>query len=208
MGGVDEARATTHSLIVERGQGGREAIGPASKGGITMADIVKREDVGNQLIKRDLGEVARHPMHLMRELARDPFQALRDLMSWDPFREMVPVGRGALRWSPDFEIRETKDSYVFKADLPGTKKDDLDISLVGNRLAVTGKREEEVETKDDTYFACERTYGSFTRTFTLPDTADTEHISSELRDGVLTLVIPKKEGAQARKIDVRTGEKS
>jgi len=173
-----------------------------------MADLVKRENEPRRdLVRRDLGDLAREPFELMRELVRDPYQWFRDFMR-DPFRTMVPLRTGVRRWSPDFDVRETKDSYVFKADLPGAKKEDLDISLTGNRLEVTGKREEESETQEDTYYACERTYGSFTRSFTLPDTADTEHVSSELRDGVLTLVVPKRAGSAARKIEVRTGEKS
>jgi HSP20 family protein len=143
----------------------------------------------------------------MREFARDPFQAMRELMRWDPFRSMAPFNRGERGWAPDFEVRETKDSFVFKADLPGTNKDDLDISIVGNRLQVSGKREEEEETREDTYYAYERSYGTFTRTFTLPDAADTEHISSNLKDGVLTLVVPKTTESKARKIQIGSGEK-
>lgn len=166
---------------------------------------IAREPTGRNLFARDLW--ARDPFQIMREFARNPFEMMRDLMRWDPFGEMAPITSGARRWSPDFEVRETKSSYVFKADLPGTKKEDLDISLVGNRLQVSGRRDEEEEARDDTYYAYERNYGSFTRTFTLPDTADTEHVSSELRDGVLTLVVPKKPEAQPRKIQIGTGEK-
>src|SRR5690606_9467907 len=150
--------------------------------------------------------IFRDPFHLMRELSRNPFQLMQNLMRWDPFAEMTPIS-GVRAWSPDFEVRETKDAYVFKADLPGAKREDIDVSLVGNRLQVSGKRDEEEETKDDCYYAYERNYGSFTRVFTLPDTADTEHISSELRDGVLTLVVPKKPEAQPRKIQIGAGEK-
>ena len=161
-----------------------------------------------ELVRREPTQVvSREPYLQLRDLMRNPFEAMRDLMRWDPFREIAPLTRGGRAWSPDFEIRETKDSYVFKADLPGAKKEDIDISVVGNRLQVSGKREEEEETQDDTYYAYERSYGTFTRTFTLPDTADTEHISSKFSDGVLTLVVPKTAESKARKIQIGSGEK-
>jgi HSP20 family protein len=137
------------------------------------------------------------------------FPSMRDLLRWDPFREMAPLWnrfeRGAAEWMPSFEVRETQDSYVFKADLPGVKKEDVDVSLRGNRLQISGKRESEKENKDDTYYTYERSYGSFTRAFTLPAEIDAEHVHSELKDGVLTLAIPKKAAAQARKIPIGTG---
>jgi HSP20 family protein len=94
---------------------------------------------------------------------------------------------------------------VFKADLPGVKKEELEITTTGNRLQISGKRETERETKNDTVYAYERQSGSFTRSFTLPDGADVEHAKSELKDGVLSLVIPKKPGAQAKKIAISSG---
>jgi len=172
-----------------------------------MAEVSKREQKRErEIARRESTQAIRDPLLRMRELARDPFQLMRDFMRGDPFREIAPLTGGEW-WSPDFEVRETKDAYVFKADLPGAKKEDIDISLHGNRLQITGKREETEETREDTYFACERRYGSFARSFTLPDTADTEHIKSELRDGVLSLVIPKKTEAQPRKIAIGTDEK-
>jgi len=180
-----------------------------------MADIVKkdqdkkegkREAVEGQIVSRDTSQLARHPLQLVRELARDPGQVLRDLVRWDPFRDLAPLFSGHM-WAPDFEVRETKDAYVIKGDLPGAKEADLEVSLVGNRLQVAGKREEEQESKDDTFFAFERSYGTFRRTFTLPDTADIDHITSELSDGVLTLVVPKNAESQKRKIPIGAREK-
>ncbi len=167
----------------------------------------EKQEQRGELVRREPKQVSREPFQRMRELMRDPFEAMRELMRWDPFREIAPLTKGGVAWSPDFEIRETKDSYVFKADLPGAKKEDIDVSLVGNRLRVSGKREEEEETEEDTYYAYERSYGSFTRTFTLPDTADTEHISTNFSNGVLTLVVPKTAESKARKIPIGSGEK-
>ncbi len=137
----------------------------------------------------------------------DPFRTMREWMRWDPFREMAPLFGRAEReagWMPAFEVRENPDAYVFKADLPGIEEKDLEVSLTGNRLQVTGKREQEQESKKDTYYAYERSFGSFTRTFTLPEGIDAEHCKSELKDGVWTLVVPKKPEMQAKKIPVAT----
>jgi HSP20 family protein len=134
----------------------------------------------------------------------DPFRAMRDMLRWDPFREMAPMSA----YSPSFDVTETKDSYVFKADVPGVKQDDLEITLTGNRLQITGKRDIETEEKKDTYYTYERQFGTFTRTFTLPEGIDTAHARSDLKDGVLTLVIPKIGEAQAKKIPIATGAKS
>lgn len=157
-----------------------------------MADLTKRESA-SQLS------------------TRDPFQMMRELMRWDPFREMAPFsfGPGIERgWNPSFDVRENKDGYVFKADLPGLKQEDISIQLIGNRLQISGKRDEEKETKEDTYYAFERSYGSFMRSFTLPDACDTEHIRTDLSEGVLTVVVPKKAEAQARNIPISAGKKS
>jgi len=137
----------------------------------------------------------------------DPFRAL---LRWDPFREMAPAFPTAPTWeratfSPSFDVTENKDGYVFKADVPGIKTEDLEIVTSGNRLQISGKRDAEHEAKTDTVFTYERQYGSFTRTFTLPDGADLEHAKSELKEGVLTLVIPKKPTAQTKKISISTG---
>jgi HSP20 family protein len=156
-----------------------------------MANIVKRSGNENQMEMWD------------------PFRAMRDLMRWDPFREMAPMLAAEREWMPAFVVREDKDAFHFKADLPGIKREDIEVSLAGNRLVVAGKREAEKETKDDTFYAFERSYGSFKRVFTLPEGIDPEHVTSELKDGVLTLVVPKKAEAQAKKIPIAApGSKS
>lgn len=139
----------------------------------------------------------------------DPFRMMRDMLQWDPFREMSPFlgGRGgeqALAWVPEFEVKETKDGYVFKADLPGVKESDLDISLSGNRLTVCGRREAEEKQEGETFYAYERSYGSFTRSFTLPDDVAADDVRAELKDGVLALVVPRRPEQQPRKIALKS----
>lgn len=147
-------------------------------------------------------------------LAREwePFRMMRDLLRWDPFREMAPIWSGEERaagsYIPTFEVKETKDGFVFKADVPGVKEQDLEVSLTGNRLTVSGKREAEREDKGDTYFTYERSYGSFTRSFTLPDGVDAEHVRADLKDGVLSLILPKRPEMKPKKIDVKASDKA
>ena len=140
----------------------------------------------------------------------DPFRLMRDFMSWDPFAEMAPSpGRASETiFLPRFEVKETKNTYVFKADLPGIDEKDLEISLTGNRLTVSGKREAENKEEGDTFYACERSYGSFSRSFTLPEGADADHAEAELRNGVLTLSMPKHPEHQPKRISIKgLGEK-
>jgi HSP20 family protein len=144
----------------------------------------------------------RDPIQLMRETLIDPLRMFAQFPSAFSGREMA--------WSPQFEIRERDDAFVFKADMPGMRAEDLDISLVGNQLQIAGKREQEREEGEGQYVAYERSYGSFTRTFSLPESADMDNIKSDLKDGELTLIVPKKAGArpQRRKIQISAGAKS
>jgi len=141
----------------------------------------------------------------------EPLRLMRDLMNWDPFGEMFPTTASRLEgpiFAPRFEVKETKDAYVFKADLPGIEEKDLEITLTGNRITVSGKREAERYEESDTYYTCERSYGSFSRSFTLPEGADFEHCEADLKHGVLTLAVHKKPEHQPKKISVKAlGEK-
>ncbi|HEU0035823.1 MAG TPA: HSP20 family small heat-shock protein [Kofleriaceae bacterium] len=134
---------------------------------------------------------------------------MRDMLRWDPFREMVPtswLGPGYPEpvFTPAFEVKETKDAFEFKADLPGVKEPDLEVKLTGNRLSVIGKRESEKEDKQDTYYTYERSYGSFQRLFTLPEGLDVDHVVAELKEGVLNIVIPKRPSEIAKTVAVKT----
>ena len=160
-----------------------------------MANLIRRSEPGTM-----------EPARLV-----DPFEIMNELMHWDPFRELGVVGGRTVAFVPSFEVKETKDGYVFKADLPGIKEKDLDISLTGTRLTVSGKREEEQKTEEERYFTYERSYGSFSRSFTLPEGVDSENVQAELKDGVLTLNLAKKPEVKARKIEVKAikpGEKA
>ena len=134
----------------------------------------------------------------------DPFNLMREMLNWDPFREMTPYfTEPKIAFYPDFEVKELKDAYLFKADLPGVKDNDIEVTVTGNRLNITGKREEEKEEKAENYYMRERSYGSFTRSFTLPEGADTNAIHADLKNGVLTIAIHKAPEVQAKKISVK-----
>jgi HSP20 family protein len=130
---------------------------------------------------------------------RDPFAVARELLSWDPFFS----GRPASNFSPAFEVKETTDAFVLKADIPGVAESDLDISVHNSVLTVSGARQAEERKEGESYALYERQFGSFSRSFSLPDMADGERIEAKLEHGVLTLTIGKKAEAKPRKIALK-----
>jgi len=136
--------------------------------------------------------------------ALHPLRTLREILSWDPFQEMAPLLPLEIqKVIPPFEVRETKDRFVFLADLPGVEAKDIEIFLTGNRLTVTGMRVDKVEKGEEgEYYARERIYGRFTRSFTLPEGADLDAVQAHLSAGVLTIVFPKFPAVQPKKIPV------
>jgi HSP20 family protein len=133
----------------------------------------------------------------------DPWERMRELMRWDPFSEMGRGRSGSNEMiAPAFDVRETEDAYLIEADLPGFDEDDVDVSVSGNRLTVSGKRENKSENKRESYYYSERSYGSFSRSFVLPDGTDSERIEADMKNGVLTLQVPKAAATQPRKIQL------
>ena len=129
--------------------------------------------------------------------SREPFSLFRQLAGWGEAE--------AAHWfSPALDAKETKDAYVFSLDLPGIEQKDVDISVKENILTISGKREHEETAEDDNYFACERSHGSFSRSFTLPRSADVEGVSADLKNGVLTVSVSKKPEAQPKQITIST----
>ncbi len=158
-----------------------------------MSNIAVRKENGNRMQSSQGGP------------EWDPSRLIRQFFGWDPFSEMTPyASEDRYSFAPAFEVKETKDGYLFKADMPGVKQEDLDVNITGNRLTVAGKREAEKREQTDTYYTVERSYGSFTRAFTLPEGIDAAAIHADLRDGVLTLAVPKKPEVQPKKIVVKT----
>jgi HSP20 family protein len=134
-----------------------------------------------------------------RSIARDPYSLARDLLGWDPFFTTRPSSA----FSPAFEVKETTDSFVLRADLPGVEEKDLDIAVHTGVLTVSGSRQSEERKEGESYALYERQYGSFTRSFSLPDMADGDRIDAKLDNGVLTLTIGKKAEAKPKKIAIK-----
>lgn len=140
------------------------------------------------------------------------------LVRWTPFTEMDRLsqamnrlfdntydnaGRAAqVTWSPAIDVTEDKDKIVLFADVPGLAEKDLDVQIEKDVLTLRGERT--LDRKTDGEFArrFERVSGSFVRSFTLPQTIDVEHVTAALKDGVLTLTLPKKPEAQPKKIGI------
>jgi HSP20 family protein len=147
------------------------------------------------------------PAPLARRFAEwDPFERMRELMQLDPFQDLPRrwlTDEATSLYSPRFDVREEKDGFVIQADLPGIKEEDVDVSITGNRLTVSGKREEEQVDESDSYYSRERTFGTFARSFTLPDNVDTDQIQANMQGGVLSLRIQKSAESQRKKIPLR-----
>lgn len=138
----------------------------------------------------------------------DPFERMIELMGLDRLADFAsPTREGGGGFIPRFEVKENRDAFIFKCDLPGVREEDIDIDLTGDRLTISGKREEEKRDESDRYYAYERSYGSFSRTFTLPEGVTAENVSADLKDGVLNVVLPKKPEAQPRRIPLTSGRK-
>jgi HSP20 family protein len=110
------------------------------------------------------------------------------------------VSWGPQAWVPPVDIYETDDALVLKAELPGVSKDDVSIEIHQNTLTLRGQRTHNAEVKEDRYHRVERAYGTFQRTFTLPNLVDQEKVQATYQDGVLELRLPKSEAAKPKRI--------
>ena len=139
------------------------------------------------------------------------------LVKFNPFRELAGMdrlfndtfdrfvedtgSRSNGTWSPSVDVSETETEVIFTAEFPGFEKDEIDISVNDGRLSISAERQF-TEEKDTKHHRVERWYGKFHRSFQLPKSADAEKISAHLKNGVLTLTLPKKEEAKPRQIPV------
>jgi HSP20 family protein len=113
------------------------------------------------------------------------------------------VLRGA--WSPSVDIFENKNEIVLEAELPGMNSEDVNISIENNVLTLHGERRFEKKDEIDNFHRVERSYGSFTRSFTLPPTVSSENANAEFQNGVLRLTLAKREEAKPRRIEIKAG---
>jgi HSP20 family protein len=113
-----------------------------------------------------------------------------------------PDGANLTPWAPAVDIFETEHNLVVKADLPDLKPEELDIQVENNILTIRGERKFEKKVDENNYLRVERSYGSFSRSFSLSNTVNTESIQADYKNGVLTLSIPKREEAKPKQIKV------
>ena len=148
---------------------------------------------------------------------------MSSLIRWEPFRDFYTLqnqinrvfgdrsqrpgtadeGLTAGPWTPQVDVYETNESIVLKADLPGMSQNDVEISVEGNTLTVKGERKFEKEVSEKEYYRMERSYGTFTRSFTLPPTVDSDKIDAAFSQGVLKITLPKKEESKPKQIKVK-----
>lgn len=148
---------------------------------------------------------------------------MKTLTMWNPFRELDEVqnrlgnffggtfprfgnGNGGLKladWSPEVDITEDDKEYLVKADLPEMKKEEIKVNVENGVLSVSGERKAEKEEKNKKFHRIERSYGSFMRSFSLPEDADGAKVSAEFKNGVLQVHLPKNPVAKPRTIDVK-----
>ena len=140
----------------------------------------------------------------------DPFRDLRNLQEEVNRLFTGNVGRsyddeGIARgsWSPSVDIYEGKDEIVLEAELPGMNREDFELTIENNVITLRGERRFEKKEDTDNYHRVERAYGSFTRSFTLPNTVTGEGASADYRNGVLRVTLPKREETKARRIEVK-----
>src|SRR5262245_28935373 len=147
------------------------------------------------------------------------------IVRWEPFRDLLSLQdrmnrifdeafRGTGRssgeedwalggsWAPVVDIYEQGNDIVLKAELPGVEAKDVDVRVENNVLTLRGERKFDNEVKRENYHRVERAYGSFSRSFTLPNVVDTDKIKAEFKDGVLRLTLPKKEEAKPKQISI------
>jgi HSP20 family protein len=117
-----------------------------------------------------------------------------------PWRRLVP---SEAVWVPELDIYEDENSIVVSADLPGMKADNIDVSVSGNMLSISGEKKKEEEKKGRSYYRLEKSSGSFSRRIELPSAVDSKKISASYKDGVLEVTLPKVEKAKPKKVKVQ-----
>ena len=145
------------------------------------------------------------------------------LIRWDPFRDLLSlqdrmnrifeesfpksrVFEGPLTtgvWSPAVDIYETETAIILKVELPGLSKDDISIEIKDNNLILRGERKFEKDIREENYHRIERSYGTFSRTFSLPNTIDRNKVDATFKDGILEITIPKAEETKPKQIEIK-----
>ena len=110
-------------------------------------------------------------------------------------------------WAPALDVFEKEDKFVVKAEIPGMKMEDIDVSVVGDTLTIKGEKTSESEVKEDDYYCCERSYGKFHRSIALPSSVDATKIDADYEDGILEVSLPKAPEVKPKKITISAKKK-
>ena len=127
-----------------------------------------------------------------------------DRLFEEPFSFLAPSTSFFEGWTPAVDIYEDNDKYVVKAALPGMKKEDIDVSLDGNTLTISGERKQEEQKQEGESYRSERFFGRFQRSITLPTAVQANKIEAAYKDGVLNVTLPKVEEAKPKQIQIKT----
>jgi len=150
---------------------------------------------------------------------------MNGITRWDPFHNLSTLQEQVNRlfdskfsrsgdtstltaWVPSVDVYETENELVIKADLPEIEEKDLDVRVENNMLTVRGERKFEQKVKEENYLRMERSYGAFSRSFSLPNTVDAQAVKAEYKDGVLSVTLPKRAESKPKqvKINVTNGK--
>jgi HSP20 family protein len=143
-----------------------------------------------------------------------PWRPFRDLEEWERrFDDLFgrPLSRLPVEekgWMPALDVFEKEDRFVVKAELPGMKEDDIDVSVVGDTLSIKGEKKTETEINEEDYYRCECSYGSFYRSIPIPSNVDANKIEASFEDGVLEVALPKSAKVKPKKIAVSAKKKA
>jgi HSP20 family protein len=173
-----------------------------------------------RLLKADNFHRFNHPI---RRLNLKKSNIMSALTTWNPIRELgnfenrlerlfgltFPLRNGekeamtVAQWTPLVDISEDANEYLVKAELPELKKEDVKVSVENGELTISGERKIEKEEKGKKFHRIERSYGSFLRSFTLPEAVSGDKVSAEFKDGLLTVHLPKDEKAKPKTVEVK-----
>lgn len=142
-----------------------------------------------------------HPFNDLRSLQNEVNRVFSGAFTQGDRDESIVRGS----WNPSVDIFENADQIVLEAELPGLKRDEFDLTVENNVITLRGERRFEKNEQTDDYHRVERSYGSFSRSFTLPQTVATEEATAEYENGVLRVSLPKRETVKARKIEIKGG---
>jgi len=156
--------------------------------------------------RESLGRTGADPYKTVQESMRE---LMRDMFRFSPFVELESMAQEPnIAFVPQTEVKETGDAFLISVDLPGVDLENIEISASGNRLTVRGERAEEDRQEGETYYTYERVYGSFARSFTLPENADVDQVTAEFKDGVLHVKVPKKAAEQPKRVQIQGGKEA